>query len=73
MSSSESGWECSPSVRGEIARITSCARWGSRSANRGSKWSLMRSDAVESVLTEGVGKAMARFNRRVTPGEENAE
>ena len=30
-------------------------------------------DAVESVLTEGVEKAMSRFNRKVSPGEENSE
>jgi len=29
-------------------------------------------DAVESVLTEGVSKAMSRFNRRVTPAEESS-
>ena len=29
-------------------------------------------DAVESVVTEGVSKAMSRFNRRVTPDEENS-
>lgn len=28
-------------------------------------------DAVEAVVTEGVSKAMSRFNRRVTPDEEN--
>jgi PTH1 family peptidyl-tRNA hydrolase len=27
-------------------------------------------DAVESVLTEGVDKAMSRFNRKVPPAEE---
>jgi peptidyl-tRNA hydrolase, PTH1 family len=30
-------------------------------------------DAVESVLTEGVEKTMSRFNRKVSPGEENSE
>ena len=29
--------------------------------------------AVETVLAEGVGTAMARFNRKATPGEEKAE
>jgi len=29
-------------------------------------------DAVESVITEGISKAMSRFNRRVTPDEENS-
>ena len=30
-------------------------------------------DAVELILSEGVGKAMSRFNRRVESEEENAE
>ena len=30
-------------------------------------------DAVESVLTEGISKAMSRFNRKVPPAEENLE
>jgi peptidyl-tRNA hydrolase len=30
-------------------------------------------DAVELVLTEGVEKAMSRFNRKVDPGQENLE
>ena len=30
-------------------------------------------DAVELVLTDGVDKAMSRFNRKVTPGEEDPE
>lgn len=30
-------------------------------------------DAVELVLSEGVEKAMSRFNRKVSPGEENFE
>ncbi len=29
-------------------------------------------NAVEAVVTEGVSKAMSRFNRRVTPDEENS-
>jgi PTH1 family peptidyl-tRNA hydrolase len=29
--------------------------------------------AVEAVLTEGLEKAMSRFNRKVTPAEENPE
>jgi peptidyl-tRNA hydrolase, PTH1 family len=31
------------------------------------------SEAVELVLTEGVSKAMTRFNRRVTPAEEDSK
>jgi hypothetical protein len=30
-------------------------------------------DAVESVLTEGVEKAMSRFNRKATADEETSE
>jgi peptidyl-tRNA hydrolase, PTH1 family len=30
-------------------------------------------EAVEMIFTEGVGKAMTRFNRRVEPSEENSE
>jgi len=30
-------------------------------------------EAVELILTEGVGKAMTRFNRRVTPTEEDLQ
>ncbi|HLV95006.1 MAG TPA: aminoacyl-tRNA hydrolase [Candidatus Acidoferrales bacterium] len=30
-------------------------------------------DAVELILTEGVGKAMSRYNRRVMPSEESSE
>jgi PTH1 family peptidyl-tRNA hydrolase len=30
-------------------------------------------EAVESILTEGIGKAMSRFNRRVESEEETAE
>jgi peptidyl-tRNA hydrolase, PTH1 family len=30
-------------------------------------------EAVEIILTEGVDKAMSRFNRKATPGEENSE
>lgn len=29
--------------------------------------------AVESILTEGVGKAMSRFNRKASPGEESSK
>ena len=31
------------------------------------------SDAVETILKEGVGKAMTQFNRRVSPEEEDLE
>jgi peptidyl-tRNA hydrolase, PTH1 family len=31
------------------------------------------SDAVEFILTEGVNKAMSRFNRRLTSSEQNSE
>ena len=31
------------------------------------------SEAVELILTEGVGKAMTRFNRRVPPSEAVSE
>jgi peptidyl-tRNA hydrolase, PTH1 family len=30
-------------------------------------------DAVELILTEGVSKAMSKYNRRVTPSEEGSE
>jgi peptidyl-tRNA hydrolase, PTH1 family len=30
-------------------------------------------DAVEMILTEGADKAMSRFNRKATPGEEDLE
>ena len=30
-------------------------------------------DAVELILTEGVSKAMSRYNRRVMPSEESSE
>ncbi len=30
-------------------------------------------NAVESILTEGVSRAMSKFNRKATPGEENVE
>jgi peptidyl-tRNA hydrolase, PTH1 family len=30
-------------------------------------------EAVELVLTEGLGKAMSRFNRKATPGEEELQ
>ncbi|HTS11711.1 MAG TPA: aminoacyl-tRNA hydrolase [Candidatus Limnocylindrales bacterium] len=30
-------------------------------------------DAVEAILTEGIGKAMSRFNRRAEPSKEDSE
>jgi peptidyl-tRNA hydrolase len=30
-------------------------------------------DAVESIITEGVSKAMSRFNRKLPPAEENSQ
>ena len=30
-------------------------------------------EAVELILAEGAGKAMAKFNRRVEAGEEDSE
>jgi hypothetical protein len=35
--------------------------------------SVEAAEAVEVVLTEGVEKAMSRFNRKVDPGEEGTE
>ena len=48
-------------------------RWDAPSAKRPRKWWPMRVEAVEMILTEGVSKAMSRFNRKATPAEESSK
>ena len=48
-------------------------RMGPPSARRPRRWSPMQSKRCELIFTEGVSKAMSRFNRKVPPAEENSK